>query len=236
MAAVVLRPEPGAARTVAALVAGGMPATALPLFAVRPIAWAIPDAPFDAVVLTSANAVRHAGPGLAASGLPVLAVGPATAAAARAAGLTVAATGEGDVAALLDGVGARWPRLLHLAGRQRIEDARMTAVTVYAAEPLPVAAADLAVLDGAVVLAHSARAARRLVDLMTEHAIGRERTRLAVLSPAVAHAAGTGWAAVAVADRPTDAAIVAAAIRSAGGPLAAAGGRLTAVPAAGISG
>ncbi|WP_375395657.1 uroporphyrinogen-III synthase [uncultured Sphingomonas sp.] len=209
----MLRPAPGADRTIAALAATGLVATALPLFAVRPVAWAVPAGGYDAVVLTSANAVRHAGPGLAALDLPVLAVGQATAAAAAEAGLAVAATGEGDVAALLDAYGQRYPRLLHLAGRDRSADPRLIAVTVYVADPLGVTAAALAVLDGGVVLAHSPRAACRLRAVMAAHALGCADMRLAALSVAVATAAGTGWGAVAVADRPTDAAIVAAARR-----------------------
>ena len=209
----VLRPQPAADRTIAALAAGGMVATGLPLFAVRPVAWTMPAGAFDAVVLTSATTVHQAGPALAALGLPVLAVGRATAAAALAAGLAVAATGDADVAALLATHAVRYPRLLHLAGRDRIDDPRLTAVTVYAADPLPMAAAAMAVLGGSVALVHSPRAGRRLVDLMLMHGLDPARTRLAALSTAVAAAAGDGWDAVAVADRPTDAAIVAVARR-----------------------
>ena len=209
----VLRPVPGADRTIAALAAAGLTATALPLFAIRPTDWSPPPGAYDAVVLTSVQAVRHAGPQLAALGLPILAVGPATAAAATAAGLSVRATGEGGVAALLDVHARNYPRLLHAAGRERIDDPRLTPITVYAADALPVAAPMLVALGGAVVLVHSARAARRLDAVAAAYGIDRTRTRLATLGATVAAAAGAGWDMVAVADRPTDAAVIAVAVR-----------------------
>ena len=57
----------------------------MPLFSVESLAWKVPDAAsFDALLLTSANAVRQAGAGLTQlRGLPVHAVGAATATAAR---------------------------------------------------------------------------------------------------------------------------------------------------------
>ena len=89
----------------------------MPLFQIEPITWRAPDAgQFDALLLTSANAVRVGGPGLAAlRDLPVHAVGEATAAAAREAGFDVATVGYAGVERL---VGALDPklRLLHLAG------------------------------------------------------------------------------------------------------------------------
>ena len=99
----VLRPEPGNGATVAAIEAAGGMAIRLPLFAAAPVAWHAPDpAAFDALLLTSANALRHGGPELAAlRSLPVHAVGGATAAAARQAGFAVAHAGTGDGAALV---------------------------------------------------------------------------------------------------------------------------------------
>ena len=99
----VLRPEPGNAATVARARAAGFATLSLPVFAVVPLAWDVPDpADYDALILTSANAVRHAGAGLdRLRVLPVFAVGARTAAAARAAGFDVAQTGCEDAAALL---------------------------------------------------------------------------------------------------------------------------------------
>lgn len=197
----VLRPEPGNAATAARIEALGLRALRLPLFAVRPVAWAPPAGNYDALLLTSANAVRHAGAGLATvRHLPVRAVGAATAAAARAAGLTVAATGTSDAAAIAAGGG----RLLHLAGRDRVALPGVDAVTVYAAEPVEV---DAGVLPATVALLHSARAAARLAELVAPDL--RETMRVAALSPAVAAASGGGWARILSAEAPTDSALVA---------------------------
>src|SRR3546814_7933926 len=59
-------------------------------------------AEFDAIMLTSANALLHGGPQLDRfKHLPAFAVGEATGEAAREAGFTVAAAGRSDVNALV---------------------------------------------------------------------------------------------------------------------------------------
>jgi uroporphyrinogen-III synthase len=211
--ALVLRPEPGASATRDRLAAIGVDALVQPLFRVVPVAWHPPDPDrFDTLLLTSANAVRHAGPGLAAlRHLPVLAVGEATAAAARAAGLSVALTGERDAAALLAAAAqAGFARPLHLAGRDRA-GAAVEAITVYASEETPIAAGMAREWAGRVALLHSARAARRFALLVDRDTAARTRIAVAALSPAVAETAGERWTALAVSDRPTDAALVACA-------------------------
>jgi uroporphyrinogen-III synthase len=197
----VLRPEPGNRITADQLAARGLAVLRLPLFAVRPLDWAVPDpAGFDALVLTSANALRHGGAGLAQlRGLPVHAVGAATASAAAAAGFRVVAVGTGGVAALMAAARAGGVRrALHLGGRDRIagSDAAMAAVrAVYASEPLP--PPDVARFAGAVALLHSPRAAARLAAIVPPDR--RAHTRLAAMGGAVAGAAGAGWAAVRIA-------------------------------------
>ncbi len=203
----VLRPEPGNAATCAAIVAAGGRAISLPLFAIAPVPWTPPAnlTGFDALLLTSANAARLAGPGLTRlAHLPVHSVGAATAAAARAAGLTVAKVGSGDAAALI----ASLPpgiRLLHLAGRERATQPGVTAITVYAADPL--VDIDTSALNGTVTMLHSARAAQRLAELVAP--VDRAAIRLAAIAPAVAGAAGHGWARVESAPHPRDLALVA---------------------------
>ena len=70
---IILRPEPGASRTAARAQALGVQVIQMPLFAVVPIEWQAPDPKeLDGLVLTSANAVRHAGEELQKlKGLPV---------------------------------------------------------------------------------------------------------------------------------------------------------------------
>ena len=211
----VLRPEPGNAATAARIAAGGLSAIRLPLFAVRPLGWAVPDAAaFDALVLTSANAPRLAGPGLdALAQLPVFAVGAATAAAARARGLTVVQTGEGDGADLVATLAAHgFARTLLLAGRERaLHDGGVIArsIDVYAADALPIDTRAIAALAGSVALLHSARAARRLGEIIVD----RSTIRIAAISPAVIDAAGRGWGDSAAASRPADDALIALARR-----------------------
>ena len=202
----VLRPEPGNAATAARVEALGLRPIRLPLFAVRSLEWQVPDpARFDGLLLTSANAVRHAGAGIAAlAGLPVVAVGEATARAARDAGLTVETVGSGDVAEAVAASGRGL--LLHLCGREHVAHGG-DAVAVYAAEVLPVDS--VAHLVGCVALIHSVRAARRLSELARRDGI--VDFRVATISEA-ARIAGPDVPG-AVTDRPDDAALVALAAR-----------------------
>lgn len=211
----ILRPEPGNAATAARLRDAGLDPLLLPLFEVRPLDWTPPDAAgFDGLLLTSANAVRHGGAGLAVlKALPVLAVGDATAAAARAAGFAVTQSGSADVAALLhDAPG--FARLLWLAGHDRTaiaHPALAAAIPVYASDPLVLAAADAALLEGSVALIHSARAGAQLAAEIARHGIPRSTIRIAAISDTAAGAAGPGWAATGIAATADDAALIAAA-------------------------
>lgn len=207
----VLRPMPGNAETAGRLEALGIAATSLPLFVVEPVLWEAPSpACIDALLLTSANAVRHAGPAIAAlDPLPVWCVGEATATAARDAGLMVARVGSGGVAALLSGT---TERLLWLCGEERSalpEEAerQVTAIPVYRTSALPFPTGVLA--EPCVALVHSARAARRFAELAGE----RASIAVVAISEAVAVAAGQGWHSVAVAARPDDAEMVAIAVK-----------------------
>lgn len=211
----VLRPEPGNAATVAAIERRGLAAISLPLFEIVALGWAPPDpANFDAILLTSANAVRHGGAGLAAlHGLPAFAVGRATATAARASGFDVMTAGESNAAELIDtATRLGFSRLLHIGGRDTTIAAGgsvAASVPVYASEFRALGPDDIAVLAGAVVLLHSARAAARLAALVDRPG----DTAIVAISALVAAAAGTGWAAVAVAAQPNGEALIDAAVR-----------------------
>lgn len=207
---VVLRPAPGDAVTAARLRALGLTVRQLPFFAAAPIAWTVPDpADFDALLLTSANAVRHGGPGLdALKRLPVIAVGAATAATARAAGFGIAKIGQADAASAVTlAHEAGFARLLHLAGQDRAPTGEgVTALTVYASDPTPVSDADIRALAGCVVLLHSTRAAQILAARV--FATERAAIALVALSTAVGEAAGDGWESVDIAAEPSDDALV----------------------------
>ena len=206
----VLRPEPGASATIARAATLGLKTVAIPLFTVVSLAWEAPEpGGHDALMLTSANALRDAGPALARyRTLPTYAVGEATAAAARAAGFGDVRVGDKDAVALLERMAADGVRRpLHLAGREHREAGHpaltITRRTVYAADPveaLPVLA------DGVIALLHSPRAGRVFAGLVED----RSTIAIAAISPAVAHAAGDGWQAVAIAAAPNDAALLGA--------------------------
>ena len=79
---IVIRPQPGCDASVAAARAFGLVAQGHPLFEVRPLEWDAPDpASFDALLIGSANALRHGGAALAQyRGRPAYVVGETTAA------------------------------------------------------------------------------------------------------------------------------------------------------------
>ncbi|WP_431469166.1 uroporphyrinogen-III synthase [Sphingosinithalassobacter sp. LHW66-3] len=206
----VLRPEPGNRVTAAAVEATGRRAIRLPLFDVVPVPWQAPDPrEYDALLLTSANAVRHAGPELAALlALPVHAVGEATAGAARRAGFVVAAIGhDGAHTLIAAAAGAGVRRALHLAGRDRlIEQGGIIADvrTVYASEPREIAEAAAQRLSGAVAMVHSPRAAARLAAVLDASRVARGSVAVAAISERTRRALGSGWERVAVAAVPED--------------------------------
>jgi uroporphyrinogen-III synthase len=201
---VVLRPEPGASATAERARALGLDAIALPLFAVRPIAWAAPDpAALDGIVATSANAFRLGGGALERlRGLPVHAVGAATAEAARAAGFAIETVGEAGARALAAALAPG--RYVHLAGIHHMALDGIPAVACYesvAIDPPP----PLDALTGAVALVHSPRAGARLAGLVSD----RSATAIAAISDAAAAACGDGWAGLAIAGAPSDSALLA---------------------------
>jgi uroporphyrinogen-III synthase len=190
-----------------------MAAVVSPLFEVAPVAWQAPGASdFAALLLTSANAPRHAGAQLQAlTGLRCYCVGDATEAEARRAGLTDLRVGAGDGNELLrmvasDGV----QRVLHLCGRDharlehpQIEIIRIPVYAAAAVERLPLEARE-ALSEGAVVLLHSSRAARLFGALVDQSGLSRPSIRLVAISEAAAEAAGSGWASISIAPAPRD--------------------------------
>ncbi len=210
----ILRPSPGAEQTATRASGLGLIPVISPLFTIRPEQWEPPDpAGFDAVMLTSANAARHAGEGLKAFlHLPCYAVGEATADTARSAGFSQVQAGPADGAALLDliaaaGIGS----IFHPCGRDRKpllhHGVEITPVPVYASEAadrLP-AQAEAALRGGALALIHSPRAGEVFGRLVGTH---RAHIPIAAISAAAAAAAGVGWQSVAVAAQPRDEALL----------------------------
>lgn len=208
----VLRPEPGASATVARALKLGLDAVAMPLFEVEPIEWQAPDpGPFDGLLLTSANAVRHGGDELSKlRGLAVYVVGEATAEAAREAGFDIAATGDGGIDRLFESIEPDL-KLLHLCGEEVREATTtsqpVTRIPIYRARTID--APDLGSIGGAVALIHSPRAGRRFAELVER----RGSIAIAAVSSAALEQVGGGWETAEAADAPTDDALLALAAR-----------------------
>lgn len=213
----ILRPQPGAAETARRALEKGLTPIIAPLFAIRPIAWDPPEpGRFDALILTSANAARHAGHALARfAHLLCYAVGPGTAEAAKAAGIAEVRSGPSDGAALAammaaDGIA----RALHLSGREHRAVAHPAIVVerraVYAAEAEGALGAEAvaAIGKGALVLLHSPRAAALFAALVDAAGLDRATIAIAAISEATADAAGVGWKTRAAAPAPRDQALL----------------------------
>lgn len=214
---VIIRPQPGCDATVDAAREHGVEAYGLPLFEVRPLGWEAPDADsFDALLIGSANALRHGGPAIAAfAGRAAYAVGEKTAQACRDAGMDVVAVGQGGLQDVLSRLDPAHRRLLRLAGATRVPLDPPAGVTiteriVYASEPLAMPDPLAEILrEPAVIALHSAEAARHLREQCDARALDRGRLSLAVIGARVADAAGEGWAAVRIAAAPSEAALLA---------------------------
>ncbi|WP_245654050.1 uroporphyrinogen-III synthase [Novosphingobium rosa] len=217
----ILRPEPGNAASCATAATLGVQAVATPLFAIEVFAWQAPDpAGVDALLIGSANALRHAGPALAAyAAKPAYVVGEATAQAALKAGLQVAAIGSGGLQSVLDGVPIAHPRLLRLAGQERVAlcpppHVSLIERVVYGAVPLPLPSAIARLilthaLPAVVVALHSAQAASHFAAEIDRLALPRQRLHLATIGSRVTAAAGQGWGSIHTAPNPEDRSLLA---------------------------
>jgi len=213
----ILRAQPGADASAAKALDMGLEPVVASIFVVRPIAWQAPDPErFDAVLLTSANAARLGGAGLASlSHLPCFAVGPATGAAARSAGFSDVRIGPSDGVALVPLLAAAGlTRALHLCGRENIAlehpQVSIEQVAVYASEPVNALSpgAVEAIRENALILLHSPRSALWFGRHFDEAGFKRRTASIVAISKATAAAAGPGWKSVACAHEPRDEALL----------------------------
>lgn len=214
-----IRPEPGLSATVAAGKAAGLPIEGYPLFEIWPIEWDAPPADkFDALLIGSANALRHGGSALEAfRDKPVHAVGDATAREAEVLGFTVASTGRGGLQALVDHLSAPL-HLLRITGTDHVPLTAPPGIeveTIEAYDSVPFALPDdLAARlgEGALMLLHSATAARHFAAECDRLQVPRAAIGLAALGRRIASAAGEGWREVRSASEPREAALLALAL------------------------
>jgi uroporphyrinogen-III synthase len=223
----VTRPEPDGERTAAVLRARGHEVMVAPLLRVEPIACELPDGPFGAVVMTSANAARavarHPRRDQLIS-LTAFTVGRHSADAARAAGFREVSSVDGDQGDLVALLRARYTGgsqpLLYLAGEDRAGDLAaggvpVVAVSVYRAvkaEHFPAAvAAALAqgALDG--VLHFSRRSAEAYLACTRSAgapASGPKPVHYCLSRQVSEPLAAAGAATIRVAPRPEEAALI----------------------------
>lgn len=209
---VAIRPEPGLSATLARAQEMGLEVIGHPLSAAVPCIWSVPDhTDFDGLLVGSANVFRHGGGQLdQLRHLPVLAVGGATAHAARNAGFSVAIEGKGGLQQILDGLDDTPRHLLRLSGEAHVplhipDHVQLTETIMYRMQHIAI---DQEISDifrnGACVLLHSAGAAEHLGQEVDRLNIARGNIHLAALGPRIAAAAGTGWGKVQAAIRPED--------------------------------
>jgi uroporphyrinogen-III synthase len=217
----IVRPQPGADATAKRVEAAGHSAILMPLFAPEPIDWHLPTDPnYDGLLLTSANALRHAGEKRQELlHLPVYAVGQNSADFARSMGFHVRLSGTAGIEQLLTQVDAR--NLLWLAGEDRTQFVTPSAIRldcriVYRSAALPapedfadyVAQANYVLLHSAraadYFALHSARAASRFTSLVEDVQLQKNAISIGALSEKIAQAAGSGWANIRIAKEPTD--------------------------------
>lgn len=179
----VTRPEPGAARTAQRLAALGFEPILLPLTETRPLpaAFGVPKQA-GALVVTSANALRHASRELIAalSHLPCHAVGKRTAESARMAGFSTVHEGPGDAEALAEAIAEPLSGavVVYLCGRVRMpcfeQRLKAAGVQVHPAETYDTVAIER---ESAEI---SARLSDRPVDMVTLYSAKAAEALLAV--------------------------------------------------------
>lgn len=234
MAVLVTRPHPDNETTLASLRARGFDALAAPMLRFEPLPFHDDDGThYDAVMLTSANALRAIDlTGSRLLRLPLFAVGAHTADAARAAGFGEVLMAKGDAIALRDlvlarvdaGALAKAARLLYLAGADLSRDLAgelgqkgLTVVTRTTYRMAPVASFPREVTEAflanriTAVLHYSRRSALAFLDAV--RARGLEISALALpqccISAAVASVLrDAGATQVAVAARPDESALL----------------------------
>lgn len=129
MRVLITRPAEDAERTAAALTAAGHEPLIAPIMVVRGLPHLL-QWPADALVATSANAIRHAVLAAVNRDLPLFTVGDTTAAAAREAGFTEVRSAQGDSRDLAQLLKEKLPpgsAIAYLAGVPR-QDAALQAL------------------------------------------------------------------------------------------------------------
>lgn len=235
----VTRPQPAAGGTARRLAELGFDPIVLPLTEISALSFdPLPDvAATDAVVVTSANALRHADPTLLAPFLdmPCFAVGEETASAAARAGFSSVVAGPGDAVGLARIVTdslSSGVQLLYLCGRMRLSNVEdllrekgmhVVVVETYDAPEIAYPAGELMVRLGSepldAALLYSSRAATaigRLVSLPEIEPLFAETLFLCISERVAAAFRGVPQARVFVARTPEEAGLLALLVQHCG--------------------
>jgi uroporphyrinogen-III synthase len=223
-AILITRPEPGAAESARAVAALGWEAVLAPALALTALPFKAPGN-CQAIIITSRAAARALPPAT----LPLIAVGEATAAEARACGFADVRAAAGDAQALAALIGATLKPeagtlclavgegyALDLAAALRAKGFRVLRRVVYAARPsaaLP-AEARQAMREGRVhaALFTSPRSAQEAMRLLADAGLHKAAQNMIAiaLSPRIAAAlAALPWAEIRTASRPDHATLLA---------------------------
>lgn len=219
-----IRPEPGLSATLALGQRKGLVMHGFALSRVVPVDWELPlPARFDALLIGSANAMRLGGANLAQlTGLPVHAVGEATAREARARGFRVERLGKGGLQTVLDAVEPP-VHYLRLVGQEYVDLGWPRGVTfeplqVYKVQPRAFAKEAARLLESdVIVLLHSAAMTRQFVSECDRLGVDRSRITLAAMGERIAQPASdagpegveTRWAGIHISREPSDEALLA---------------------------
>ncbi|MEL7188214.1 MAG: uroporphyrinogen-III synthase [Pseudomonadota bacterium] len=211
----VIRPKPGLSQTLSLGREMGLNMHGFALSEVQPVTWEIPQRDgYDALLLGSANAIRHGGANLSKlTHLPVHAVGEATAREAKEAGFEIERTGKGGLQTILDQVSAPI-HYLRLVGNEYVElrppkGVSFDPIQVYDVVPRQFSCEAANILDEApIVLLHSGAMTRQFANECNRLGVDRSTITLAAMGPRIAEPAGVGWAAIHVSDEPNDAALL----------------------------
>ncbi|MGB3722031.1 MAG: uroporphyrinogen-III synthase [Pacificimonas sp.] len=220
MTVLVTRPYAQAERTARRLDALGHDSLIAPLLEIVPQPWATPEMTPDLILITSANAVRAAIPPTLLD-IPVLAMGSASAAAARDAGFMSVETSNANGAAALYRLAAKGApgRALHLCGRDLTAAGtppglHLERITTYRAELLPLSAdAASALADGGInmTLLYSQRTALHFLAELERLDIPRANQHVTLLGIRPPGFPPGGWASMTLASAPTEDSLFAAA-------------------------
>jgi uroporphyrinogen-III synthase len=225
----VFRPRPDAERTARAIAGHGFEPVVAPLFEVVRLPGEAPAGSFDAIVVTSGNAVPALAEGPAAwRDLPVFTVGSRTAVKVREAGLDDTRSADGDRNDLIELIRRTLPApasLLMIVGRDRKEDVagrlreagyEVALWVAYAAEAIPALPEETQAAlrqGGGAALHYSPRGAHTFLALTQAAGIAEEAlelTHVALSANVAAPLIAAGASTVLVAEHPEEAALLAA--------------------------